>query len=315
MIQHVEHFFKKQESGSFFSKDRKEISMQCRLRREEKIAYKMVLPYVVAILFLVVVLLSANIISSFRATDGGFTLRHYTSVVTDDSFPIILRNTFTWTFFSVLGQMLLGLIVALLLNNITTGETFFRSLIIILPWGTLDIVAGVMWKWMYNDLYGVLNDLLLKMGIIKAYIPWLASPNMAMTSVIIANIWKGFVLAAMFFLARLKGIPAYMYEVAEIDGANIFQRFFSVTLPQLRTVLISTLMLVIIWTINYFPLIYIMTGGGPGNGTETLVTYIYKISFRFLKYGDAAALSNILFLFILIIVGAFMFWINKEEVE
>lgn len=168
---------------------------------------------------------------------------------------------------------------------------------------------------MYNDLYGVLNDLLLKMGIIKAYIPWLASPNMAMTSVIIANIWKGFVLAAMFFLARLKGIPAYMYEVAEIDGANIFQRFFSVTLPQLRTVLISTLMLVIIWTINYFPLIYIMTGGGPGNGTETLVTYIYKISFRFLKYGDAAALSNILFLFILIIVGAFMFWINKEEVE
>jgi multiple sugar transport system permease protein len=275
----------------------------------------MVLPYVVAIAFLVVILLSSNIISSFRAADEGFTLKHYQSVLTDETFPTILKNTFNWTFFSVLGQIGFGLIIALLLNNITRGETFFRSLIIILPWGTLDIVAGVMWKWMYNDLYGVINDILLKIGLINDYIPWLATPDMAMVSIIIANIWKGFVLAAMFFLARLKGIPQYLYEVAEIDGANMLQRFWSVTLPQLRTVFMSTLMLVIIWTINYFPLIYIMTGGGPGNGTETLVTYIYKLSFRFLEYEEAAAASNILFLIIMIIVAMFMYWINREEAE
>lgn len=289
--------------------------MRLRLQREERIAYQMVLPYVVAIVFLVVVLLSSNVISSFRAADGGFTLQHYKAVLSDEAFPTILKNTFNWTFFSVLGQIGFGLIIALLLNNITRGETFFRSLIIILPWGTLDIVAGVMWKWMYNDLYGVINDILLNIGLINDYIPWLATPDMAMVSVIIANIWKGFVLAAMFFLARLKGIPAYLYEVAEIDGANMLQRFWSVTLPQLRTVFMSTLMLVIIWTINYFPLIYIMTGGGPGHGTETLVTYIYKLSFRFLEYEEAAAVSNILFLIIMCIVALFMYWINREEAE
>lgn len=289
--------------------------MQLKLQRQERTAYQMVLPYVVAIVILIILLLSSNFVSSFTAADGSFTVEHYRSVITDDTFPVILKNTFTWTFFSVLGQVGIGLFIALLLNNVTSGQTFFRSLIIILPWGTLDIVAGVMWKWMYNDLYGVINDVLMHGGVINDYIAWLATPRMAMTAVIVANIWKGFVLAAMFFLARLKGIPAYLYEVAEIDGAGMVRRFFSITLPQLRTVIVTTIMLTIIWTINYFPLIYIMTGGGPANGTETLVTYIYKLSFRFLEYEQAAAMSNILFLIILLIVGVFMIWVNREEAE
>lgn len=289
--------------------------MQLKLQRQERTAYQMVLPYVVAIVILIILLLSSNFVSSFTAADGSFTVEHYRSVITDDTFPVILKNTFTWTFFSVLGQVGIGLFIALLLNNVTSGQTFFRSLIIILPWGTLDIVAGVMWKWMYNDLYGVINDVLMHGGVINDYIAWLATPRMAMTAVIVANIWKGFVLAAMFFLARLKGIPAYLYEVAEIDGAGMVRRFFSITLPQLRTVIVTTIMLTIIWTINYFPLIYIMTGGGPANGTETLVTYIYKLSFRFLEYEQAAAMSNILFLIILVIVGVFMVWVNREEAE
>jgi len=289
--------------------------MQLKLQRQERTAYQMVLPYVVAIVILIILLLSSNFVSSFTAADGSFTVEHYRSVITDDTFPVILKNTFTWTFFSVLGLVGIGLFIALLLNNVTSGQTFFRSLIIILPWGTLDIVAGVMWKWMYNDLYGVINDVLMHGGVINDYIAWLATPRMAMTAVIVANIWKGFVLAAMFFLARLKGIPAYLYEVAEIDGAGMVRRFFSITLPQLRTVIVTTIMLTIIWTINYFPLIYIMTGGGPANGTETLVTYIYKLSFRFLEYEQAAAMSNILFLIILAIVGVFMIWVNREEAE
>ncbi|MCG8480671.1 MAG: sugar ABC transporter permease, partial [Spirochaetales bacterium] len=179
----------------------------------------------------------------------------------------------------------------------------------------LDIVAGVMWRWMYNDLYGVINDVLLRTGITTRSISWLASPILAMTSVVVANIWKGFVLAAMFFLARLKGIPQHLYEAAEIDGAGIVARFFHVTLPQLQSVLMTTTMLSIVWTINYFPLIFIMTGGGPGNSTETLVTYIYRLSFRFLRYGEAAATSTILFLIILCIVGGFMLWMRREEAE
>ena len=286
-----------------------------KLRREETIAYTMVVPYVAIIVVLIAALLSSNAVTSFTARDGTLTLEHYRDTLGDDVFPTILKNTVTWTCLSALGQILLGLVIALLLNTITAGQSLFRTVIIILPWGTLDIVAGVMWKWMYNDLYGVINDVLLHGGIIADPIAWLADPGMAMAAVVIANVWKGFVLAAMFFLARLRGIPEYLFEVAEIDGAGTIGRFFHVTLPQLRGVLLTTTLLVLVWTINYFPLIFIMTGGGPANGTETLVTYVYKLSFRFLEYGRAAALSNVLFLIILAVTAIFMVVINREEAE
>ena len=286
-----------------------------KLRREETIAYTMVVPYVAVIVVLIAALLSSNAVTSFTARDGTLTLEHYRDTLGDDVFPTILKNTVTWTCLSALGQILLGLVIALLLNTITAGQSLFRTVIIILPWGTLDIVAGVMWKWMYNDLYGVINDVLQHGGIIDDPIAWLADPGMAMAAVVIANVWKGFVLAAMFFLARLRGIPEYLFEVAEIDGAGTIGRFFHVTLPQLRSVLLTTTLLVLVWTINYFPLIFIMTGGGPANGTETLVTYVYKLSFRFLEYGRAAALSNVLFLIILAVTAIFMVVINREEAE
>ena len=286
-----------------------------KLRREETIAYTMVVPYVAVIVVLIAALLSSNAVTSFTARDGTLTLEHYRDTLGDDVFPTILKNTVTWTCLSAFGQILLGLVIALLLNTITAGQSLFRTVIIILPWGTLDIVAGVMWKWMYNDLYGVINDVLQHGGIIDDPIAWLADPGMAMAAVVIANVWKGFVLAAMFFLARLRGIPEYLFEVAEIDGAGTIGRFFHVTLPQLRGVLLTTTLLVLVWTINYFPLIFIMTGGGPANGTETLVTYVYKLSFRFLEYGRAAALSNVLFLIILAVTAIFMVVINREEAE
>ena len=286
-----------------------------KLRREETIAYTMVVPYVAIIVVLIAALLSSNAVTSLTARDGTLTLEHYRDTLGADVFPTILKNTVTWTCLSALGQILLGLVIALLLNTITAGQSLFRTVIIILPWGTLDIVAGVMWKWMYNDLYGVINDVLQHGGIIADPIAWLADPGMAMAAVVIANVWKGFVLAAMFFLARLRGIPEYLFEVAEIDGAGTIGRFFHVTLPQLRGVLLTTTLLVLVWTINYFPLIFIMTGGGPANGTETLVTYVYKLSFRFLEYGRAAALSTVLFRIILAVTAIFMVVINREEVE
>ena len=285
------------------------------LSREERSAYTMILPYILIVLILIIVLLSSSIAAGFTSREGTFTLDHYRSTLGDDVFPLILRNTFTFTLFSALGQLGIGLLIALLLNIVSSGQTLLRTVIIILPWGTLDIVAGVMWKWMYNDLYGVINDLLAQGGIIADPVPWLARPRTAMLAVIIANIWKGFVLAAMFFLAKLKGIPEYLYEVAEIDGAGIVARFIHVTLPQLRSVFLTTALLVLVWTINYFPLIFIITGGGPANGTETLVTYVYKLNFRFLEYGRGAALSSVLFLIILLLASLFMVLINREEAE
>lgn len=273
----------------------------------------MVLPYLLIIVLLFVYLIGSNIYSSFTTEEGAFTLQNYSSVFTDPVVGRSMINTVVWVIGSVLGQLLLGLLVALLLNESTKGQIIFRSIILILPWATLDIVAGVMWKWMYNDMYGVLNDVLVKMNIINDYIPWLATENMAMISVIIANIWKGFCLSGMFFLAGLQTIPPDLYEAAEIDGANSIKRFWRITIPQLKPVIMTTLMLTVIWTINYFPLIYIMTGGGPGYGTETVVTYIYKLGFRFLEFNKAAALSNILFVAIFAIAFVFLRSIAKEE--
>ncbi|HNQ71645.1 ABC transporter permease [Mesotoga sp. HF07.pep.5.2.highcov] len=284
-----------------------------KLAREEKTAFKMVLPYLLIIVLLFVYLIGSNIYSSFTTEEGAFTLQNYSNVFTDPVVGRSMINTVVWVIGSVLGQLLLGLLVALLLNESTKGQIIFRSIILILPWATLDIVAGVMWKWMYNDMYGVLNDVLVKMNIINDYIPWLATENMAMISVIIANIWKGFCLSGMFFLAGLQTIPPDLYEAAEIDGANSIRRFWRITIPQLKPVIMTTLMLTVIWTINYFPLIYIMTGGGPGYGTETVVTYIYKLGFRFLEFNKAAALSNILFVAIFAIAFVFLRSIAKEE--
>lgn len=284
-----------------------------RLAREEKTAFKMILPYLLIIVLLFIFLIGSNIYSSFTTEEGKFTLQNYYRVFTDPVVGRAMANTVVWVVGSVLGQLLLGLLVALLLNESTRGQIIFRSIILILPWATLDIVAGVMWKWMYNDMYGVLNDVLVKLHIINDYIPWLGSENMAMMSVIIANIWKGFCLSGMFFLAGLQTISPDLYEAAEIDGANSLKRFWRITIPQLKPVIMTTLMLTIIWTINYFPLIYIMTGGGPGYGTETVVTYIYKLGFRFLEFNKAAALSNILFIAIFAIAFVFLRNITKEE--
>jgi multiple sugar transport system permease protein len=271
----------------------------------------MVLPYVIVIVLFVIFLTISNIVMSF-SYDGKFTFKNYLDIFKDQIFYKAIKNTAVWVFGSVLGQISLGLAVALLLNQIKRGQVFFRTIILILPWATLDIVAGVMWKWMYNDMYGVLNDLLMKAGIIRDYIAWLATPNMAMVSVIIANIWKGFCLCGMFFLAGIQTIPQELYEAAEIDGANAYRRFWNVTIPQLKPVMMTTLMLTIIWTINYFPLIYVMTGGGPNYGTETIVTYIYRLSFRFLEYNKSAALSNILFLLVFLIAYLFTRNMSKE---
>jgi len=274
----------------------------------------MTLPFVILILILVVLLLVSNVINSFKdPIDRSFTFQNYINCFTDPVVGRAMWNTVIWVLGSVLGQLSLGLFVALLLNQSTKGQVVFRSLILILPWATLDIVAGVMWKWMYNDMYGVLNDILVKMHLINNYIPWLATENMAMLAVIIANIWKGFSLSGMFFLAGLQTIPTQLYEAAEIDGAGVFARFWKITIPLLKPVIKTTLMLTTIWTINYFPLIYIMTGGGPGYGTETLVTYIYKLGFKFLDFNKSAALSNILFVIIFLIANAFLKNISKEE--
>lgn len=275
--------------------------------------YWFILPYLVFLLTLVVYPILENLIISFQNKSGVFV--NYAEVLHDRIFLKVVFNSLLWTFSSVILQFFIGLGIALLLNQPIKGKVIFRTIMLVLPWAIPDVVAGVAWKWMYNDMYGVFNDILVKIGLINNYLPWLGFPNLARAGVIIANVWKGFPLSAMFYLAALQTVPQSLYEAANIDGANALQKFRYVTLPIIRPVIFTTIMLTTIWSINYFPLIYTMTGGGPANATDTFVTFAYKNAFKFLNFNRAAAIANISFVVVLIITILYILFMFRGMKE
>jgi multiple sugar transport system permease protein len=154
---------------------------------------------------------------------------------------------------------------------------------------------------MYNGVYGVINDILFRLNLIHSGIPWLGDRILAKVAVVIANIWKGFPFSGLLYSAAWQTVPPELYEAAEIDGAGTVNKFGKITWPFLKPFMLTALVLATILTTNYFPLIYIMTGGGPGNATDTFVTYAYRVGFRFLKFNESATLSSFNFIFVLVI--------------
>jgi len=258
----------------------------------------LIAPYLIFFVLATIYPVSYNLFLSFRR-GGAFTLANYADLVSDPTFPLILYNTLIWTVGSVVFQFIVGMGIALLLNEKFPGRRLFTALIITVPWAMPDVVAGISWRWMYSDVYGVINDILMKLRLISYPLPWLGDVNLARIAVIIANIWKGFPISALIYLSALKTVPDELYEAAKIDGASAWVRFKNVTLPLLGPIIKTTVMLTVIWTVNYFPLIYVMTGGGPANATDTLVTYAYRISFKFTNFSVGAAWATFTFLLML----------------
>lgn len=275
-------------------------------------AYLMVIPFSLVLIGLIVYPIGWNIFLSFQSKEPVF-LANYRQILSDPLFQKVTFNTVIWTVGSISLQLLVGLGVALLLNQRVRARPFFRAIILVLPWATPDIVAALSWRWMYNDLYGVFNDLLMRAGLLHMPVAWLGQPNWARFSVIIANTWKGFSLSAMFYLAGLQTIPEEVVEAAQVDGAGRFSLFRHVILPHLRPTITITVLLTIIFTINYFPLIYIMTRGGPAQATETFVTLAYRVGFTFLNFPQSAAISTITFLIILILTSIYVYYLMRTE--
>ncbi|MCX6806884.1 MAG: sugar ABC transporter permease [Candidatus Berkelbacteria bacterium] len=275
-------------------------------------AYRSIIPYIIFMLVLVIYPVAQNVLVSFQA-DNTWSIQNYRDVLSDPLFWVITVNTIIWTVSCVVLDLLVGLGLALLLNQNTKGKMIFRTIILVIPWATPDIVAAVAWKWMYNDMYGVLNDILMKLGIIREYLPWLAVPSLAKAAVIIANLWKGFAISTMFYLAALQTVPKELYEAASMDGANVWQRFTKVTIPVIRPYILTTVMLTIIWTINYFPLIFAMTSGGPSNATDTFVTHSYRMAFRFLDFSHSTVVSNINFIIVLTVAVIYVLSLIRKE--
>ncbi|MCF3176265.1 sugar ABC transporter permease [Streptomyces sioyaensis] len=203
-------------------------------------------------------------------------LDNYKAVLTDGVFWDRLGWTVTWTVACVSITFLTGLALANMLNRSLRGRTVYR-LALILPWAIPAFISVFTWRMLYNEKNGILNKLLAGGGIDA--VPWLNDPTWAKLSVIAVNVWLGVPFMLVALLGGLQSIPGELYEAAEMDGASAWQRFRHITIPGLRAVSSTVILLSTIWTFNMFPVIFLLTRGGPGDATEILVTYAYRLSF------------------------------------
>ncbi|MBO6540448.1 MAG: sugar ABC transporter permease [Rhizobiaceae bacterium] len=238
-------------------------------------------------------LVSAIYLSMFSiytpTLEGGWVgLDNYTSLLASGRFWNALGNTLVWTVGTLVLQIVCGVAVALLLNQSIVFRSLARSLILF-PYFLSTVVAVLVWRWLFNDLYGILNHMMLWAGIVDMPVNWLGAMPNAMISIIVVGAWKYFPFVVIAVLARLQTIPDPLYEAARIDGAGPIARFFDVTLPQLREVLTVIILLRAIWDFKEFDLIWLMTGGGPINSTQTLPLVVYQEAFGLNQMGMASA--------------------------
>lgn len=224
-------------------------------------------------------------------------------------------NTIIYTVAAVAVKSVLGMVMALFLHEEFRGRNVMRALCF-LPWAIPSLIVGLSWQWIYNGTpSGVLNMILIDLGLSNTLIQWLGDPHLALWSVILVVIWAGMPFYGMMFLAGLQSIPKELYEAASIDGANVFHRFRNITLPGLSTVITITVLLSTIWTANSINFIYVLTGGGPANATMTFPMYTYQVGIAGAQRLGAASAITILFLpAFLVIIFALTRHMLKEEV-
>ncbi|HSV31538.1 MAG TPA: sugar ABC transporter permease [Atribacteraceae bacterium] len=273
------------------------------MKREWISGYLFILPSV----FLLAVLLIYPLLLTFNLSlyDVSLTATRflgwgaYQRLLTSPMLYVVFRNSVVWTILVVFFQFWLGLGSALVLNRSFFGRTLVRG-IVILPWVMPGVVAAMVWRLMYEPQLGLINHYLRVLGLIEKPVTWLSLPGLALYSVIVAAIWKGFPFSTLMYLAGLQTVPEELYEASEIDGAGEWKKFIHVTLPTMKPIIIITLLLTFIWTFNYFELVHVMTGGGPAETSHIFPTYIYTLGFRRFRFGDASRFAVLNFIFLLI---------------
>lgn len=219
--------------------------------------------------------------------------KNYIAMFTDKNFLLLLKNSVIYVVVAVICQFLLGLGLALGLNGKFKGRGIYQS-IVFLPWAFSAFVVGLLFRWSFNGEYGVVNDLLLKLGIIKDKISWLGTPGLSLAVVIMAMIWIGIPFFGINILAALQSVPEDIYEAADMDGCGTFRKFFTLTLPYIKPTIIMTILLRTIWIFNSFDLVVIVTEGGPANYSQTLPSYMYTQAFSSYDFGLAGAFGVLL---------------------
>jgi ABC-type sugar transport system permease subunit len=232
-------------------------------------------------------------------------LKNYKDVITSIYFREALFNTLFFTVTTAPVTVIVSLGIARLLLTKFYGRIILRP-VVLLPWAIPGSVAGILWLWIFHGQWGLLNGFLLKLGIINNYIPWLMNSRLAKFSASVTHIWTQVPFATILLIAALTTIPKDIYEASQVDGAGAFRRLFSITIPQIKGMLIITLIYECIMGLTSYDAIYSLTGGGPGGATTLLSYYIWAESFKLLNFGNGAALGVIMAVLTFVLIMAIL---------
>jgi ABC-type sugar transport system permease subunit len=281
--------------------------------RRRRTGLWLVAPALVVLVAVLAYPIVASVVLGFQKVTiaaGGFEgtfigLDNYARMLSDPAFAIAFRNSVYFTLVEVVAVVLLSLVVALLLNHPAGRNGLFR-VVLLVPWALAPVANAVLWKWIYNANYGILNGILLQLGVIDEKVVWLGDPFLALNMILIADVWKAIPFIALLLLAGLQNIPGYLYRAALLDGAGTWQRFRYVTLPGLRVPILIAIVLQSIWALKVFDLIFVLTKGGPADGTVLLNFLAWRVTFNFLQIGYGAAIANVLFALMFLLAIAYV---------
>jgi multiple sugar transport system permease protein len=252
---------------------------------------------------------ATSLLSPTESTQVG--LDNYATVMSNPDFGKAALTTLLYAAGSVLGALALGLGAALVMNQPLRGRVFVRSAIT-LPWAAPPIAVALIFAWMFNNQYGIINFLLLKLGLIDRYQQWLDNQNLALPGLLIVTVWMTFPICALILLAAMQSIPRELYEASKVDKASAFNRFLNVTIPGIRPTLYVVTLLLSIWALRRFDIIWVMTQGGPVGTTTTLVVNLYREAFQNQNLGVSAAIG-IVGLLLSVAVTVVYFIMNKRS--
>ena len=288
------------------------------LRKAEP--YLWILPSILLMaVFILVPIYTVFKMSMSKVTKAGLVkgfnnFENFSKILSGPTFAMVLKNTLVWTVFVVGLSTLFGFILALLLNNQFKGRKIARA-IVVFPWATTLVIQASAWKFIINTDYGALNTLLMRLGIISQAINWTPTPEAYFAWEIACGIFVTVPFVTFCVLSGMQSIDGSYYEAATVDGANYWDKLFRITLPLVKPQLTVSTVLNIIYVFNSFPIVWTITKGDPASHTDTLVTYLYKLAFYNGKQGEAAAVSVIGFLILLICAGVYMVMTLKRGDE
>ena len=287
-------------------------------KKNALVGFLLLSPTLVVLLIFVVYPLFEGVKLSFtdmyllkRGSGKFIGLQNFIDLATEKKFLLYMRNTAIWTAGSVVGSVALGIILAVQLNKPLRCRSVYRSLALI-PWIMPIVATGVVWRWIYDGQWGILNYVLKQLGIINEYKIWLGDKHLIWISLIVFFVWKVFPFVYVIVLSILQTIPNEIYEAAKIDGASATNIFWKMTLPLIKPTVIVVTLLLTIWTANEFAAVWIMTRGGPADISMTLAPLVYMKSFLFYRTGYGASIGVLL---LLTMIGFVIFYIRRVRVN